>query len=52
VIDTGLRFNQCLIAFYSQLAEIAPSDELTEFFTVLEQMEIVEKTKLLETRGM
>lgn len=52
IIDTGLRLNRCLINFYSQLAEIAPSDELTEFFTTLEQMEIAEKTKLLETRGM
>ncbi|MBT3202351.1 MAG: hypothetical protein HN350_20820 [Phycisphaerales bacterium] len=52
VIDAGLKLNQCLISYYSQLADISPSDELTEFFTVLEQMEIVEKTRLLETKGM
>ena len=52
VIDAGLRLNKCLLDYYSQLVQIAPSDELKAFFTVLEQMEIVEKTKLLATRGM
>ena len=52
IVDAALGLNQCLINFYHQVAEIAPTEELKILFSKLEVMEIAEKKKLARSRGM